>query len=74
MFQWAAPRNCRSVAEQVWLTAALLFPPMTRTRRTHSDQRHGESRSRSDAGLHAPFFGPLQVRLHHPFGCEADAL
>src|ERR1700675_2577959 len=30
MFSWAVPRSCRSVAEQVWLTAALLFPPRRR--------------------------------------------
>src|SRR6266550_9304358 len=30
MFSCAVPRNCRSVAEQVWSTAALLFPPMRR--------------------------------------------
>jgi len=54
--------------------SSVAVPTHEEDRRTHSDQRHSESRSRSDAGLHAPFFGPLRVRLHHPFGCEGRFL
>jgi len=62
MLSCAAPRNCRSVAEQVWFTAALPFP--------HREEGPGTPvtkiatakfpASRSDAGLHPPFVGPCE--------------
>jgi hypothetical protein len=74
MFSCAAPRNCRSVAEQVWLTAALLFPPMRRTEELTATSATASPAAAVMRGFTLPYSAPLQVRLHHPFGCEANAL
>src|SRR6185312_13575108 len=66
------PVGCRAGVTD----SSVAVPTREEDRRTHSDQRHSESRSRSDAGLHAPFFGaatgeaPSPVRVRGPMPCD----
>src|SRR5512133_189465 len=69
MFSCAAPRNCRSVAEQVWRTAALLFPPTRRAEELTATIATASPAAAVMRGFTLPSSAPLRVRLHHPFGC-----
>src|SRR6476469_2253214 len=68
MLSCAAPRNCRSVAEQVWFTAALPFPPGRRTRNPVTKIATASPAAAVMRGFTPPLSARPEVSLHHPFG------
>jgi hypothetical protein len=58
----------------VWLTAALLFPPMRRTEELTATSATASPAAAVMRGFTLPISARKQVTLHHPFGCQADAL
>jgi hypothetical protein len=74
MFSWAVPRNCRSVAEQVWLTAALLFPPMRRTEELTATSATASPAAAVMRGFTLPSSGRYECGFITRSGAKAGSL